>query len=219
MSLLTYTDLQSAIGNWLARADLGPSIPDLIALAEARLFYGSDDPNYPSPPLRIRAMEQVTDPTAFVTAAGTATLALPSGFLEARAVALNTVPLVDLDFVTQKQLNASWVGSLNGRPKVYTFQGNSIRFGPTPDAAYGVLLSYYQRFDPLATTPTNWLLANAPGLYLYGALLEAQPFILNDERLPLWAAMYAAAARSLMLSDQRDRWGGQLQQRTDNGNP
>jgi hypothetical protein len=219
MSIVTYTDLQSAIGNWLARSDLSANIPDFITLAEARIFYGADDPNFPSPPLRIRAMEQVTDPTVYLTTAGTPTLALPSGFVEARAVSLNTKPVADLDFATQKQLNSAWLGTANGKPKVYTFQGDSLRFGPTPDAAYGVVLAYYKRFDPLATTPTNWLMANAPGIYLYAALLEAQPFIMNDQRLPVWASMLGAATRALMLADQQDRWGGQMTMRSDTGNP
>jgi len=219
MSIVSYTDLQSAISNWLARSDLSANIPDFITLAEARIFYGADDPNFPSPPLRIRAMEQVTDPTSYLTTTGTPTLALPSGFVEARAVALNTSPVADLDFATQKQLNSAWIGTTNGKPKVYTFQGDSLRFGPTPDAAYGVVLTYYRRFDPLATTPTNWLMANAPGVYLYAALLEAQPFIMNDQRLPVWASMLGAATRALMMADQRYRWGGQMAMRSDTGNP
>ncbi len=146
MSIVTYTDLQSAIGNWLARSDLSANIPDFITLAEARIFYGADDPNFPSPPLRIRAMEQVTDPTVYLTTA-------------------------------------------------------------------------YRRFDPLATTPTNWLMANAPGVYLYAALLEAQPFIMNDQRLPVWASMLGSATRALMMADQQDRWGGQMAMRSDSGNP
>ncbi|HZS83827.1 MAG TPA: hypothetical protein VFA50_13210 [Stellaceae bacterium] len=219
MTIATYADLQNAVGTWLARADLAANIPDFITLAESRIFYGSDDPNFPSPPLRIRAMEQVTDPALYTTTAGVPTLALPNGFLEARAVSLATVPIADLDFVTQKQLNAAWVGTANGRPQVYTFQGDNLRFGPTPDAAYGVTLAYYQRFDPLAQTPTNWLIVNAPGVYLYAALIEAQPFIMSDQRLPLWAGMFAAATRSLMVADQQDRWGGQMVMRSDTGNP
>jgi hypothetical protein len=219
MTIVTYTDLQSAIGNWLARSDLSANIPDFITLAEQRIFYGADDPNFPSPPLRIRAMEQVTDPTVYATTAGTPTLALPSGFVEARAVALNTRPVADLDFVTLKQLNGSWLGTANGQPRVYTFQGDALRFGPTPDAAYGVILAYYKRFDPLAVTPTNWLMTNAPGVYLYAALLEAQPFVMNDQRLPVWASMLGAATRALMMADQQDRWGGQMTMRTDTGNP
>ncbi len=68
-------------------------------------------------------------------------------------------------------------------------------------------------------TPTNWLMANAPGIYLYAALLEAQPFIMNDQRLPVWASMLGGATRALMMADQQDRWGGQLTMRSDTGNP
>jgi len=219
MTIATYSDLQNAVGNWLARGDLATYIPDFIALAEQRIFYGSDDPSFPSPPLRVRGMEQETDPTSFVTAAGNPKLALPSGFLEARAIYLNTNPPADLNFVTQKQLNADWVGAASGPPRVYTFQGNTLRFGPTPDAAYGIVLTYYGKFDPLSVTPTNWLLSNAPGIYLYATLLEAQPFIMNDERLPMWAGLLGAATRSLMQADRQDRFGGQIAMRADCGNP
>jgi hypothetical protein len=210
MSITNYAELQAAVGNWLARGDLAPQIPDFIALAEQRIFYGSDDPNLPSPPLRIRAMEQTTDPAAYVTTPNVATLALPTGFLEARALWLATTPVRDLDFVTQKHLAAEWAGPAAGRPRVYSFTGDALRFGPTPDAAYGVSLSYYRKFDPLSVTPSNWILANAPGIYLYAALLEAQPFVMNDERLAVWAALYGAAARALTQADARDRFGGAL---------
>ena len=36
--------------------------------------------------------------------------------------------------------------------------------------------------------PTNWLLTTHPDAYLFGALCEAEPFIGNDERFPLWKA-------------------------------
>jgi hypothetical protein len=219
MSITNYAELQSAIGSWLARGDLAASIPDFIALAETRIFYGSEDASYPSPPLRIRAMEATTDPASYVTTPGVASLALPAGFLAARAVALDTSPVADLDFMTQKQLNARWAGSIAGQPRVYSFAGDALRLGPVPDAAYGVSLSYYKRFDPLAVTPTNWLIANAPGVYLYAALLEAQPFLMNDQRLPLWAGMLGAATRALMLADRQDRWGGQLAMRPDAPTP
>jgi hypothetical protein len=219
MAITTYAELQAAVASWLARGDLSASIPDFIALGEQRLFYGSDDPNFSSPPLRLRAMEAATDPASYKTEAGVTTLALPANFLEARSLSLATEPSGDLDLVGQKQLTALWTGGGNGRPLVYAFQGDALRFAPTPDAAYGVLLCYYKRFDPLSVTPTNWLLQNAPGVYLYAALLEAQPFLLNDARLAVWAAMLGAATRALQQSDARDRWGGQMTLRTDTGAP
>lgn len=219
MAITTYAELQAAVASWLARGDLGGQIPDFVALAEQRLFYGSDDPALPSPPLRLRAMEQATDPAAYLTAAGVATVALPAGFLEARSLALATDPPTGLDLVGQKQLSACGIGSGTGKPLVYAYQGDALRFGPVPDAAYGISLVYYRRFDPLATTPTNWLLQNAPGAYLYATLLEAQPFLMNDARLPVWAAMLGAATRALQQADAKDRWGGQMVLRADTGNP
>jgi hypothetical protein len=162
-------------------------------------------------------MEAVTDPAEFRTSAGMATVALPPGFLEARAVALATDPLADLDFATQKQLNGAW--PINGRPRLYTLQGDALRLAPVPDDSYGIVLSYYRKPDPLAVTPTNWLLANAPGVYLYAALLEAQPFLLDDARIETWAAMLGAATRALMQADQRDRWSGQLRIRAESTGP
>ncbi len=35
MTIQTYADLQSAVAGWIARADLGPNIPDFIALFES----------------------------------------------------------------------------------------------------------------------------------------------------------------------------------------
>lgn len=217
MAISTYAELQAAVGNWLARGDLVASIPDFIALGEQRLFYGADDPNFPSPPLRLGAMEATTDPAAFATTGDVATMPLPPGFLEARALSLVTDPKAPLDLVSLRQIAAAGRG--RGRPRLYTFDGDGIRFAPTPDASYGVELAYYRRFDPLATTPSNWLLTNAPGVYLYAALLEAQPFLMNDARLPVWAAMLGAATRALTETDRRGRWGGDMRLRADTPTP
>jgi hypothetical protein len=213
MAISTYAELQAAVGDWLARGDLAARIPDFIALAEQRLFYGADDANFPSAPLRLRAMEATTDPAVFATSPGVATLPLPADFLEVRAVGLASDPKTPLDLAPLRQLSA--LTGAPGRPRLYTLDGDAIRFAPTPDAAYGVELAYFRRFDPLATTPTNWLLTNAPGVYLYAALLEAQPFLMNDARLPVWAAMLGAATRALTESDRRGSWGGDMRLRVD----
>lgn len=60
MSLSTYSDLQTSIANWLARSSdtqITGNATDFIALCESRVHYGSSDPQFPSQPLRIRAME------------------------------------------------------------------------------------------------------------------------------------------------------------------
>lgn len=225
MALLTYTDLQTAVPLWLARPGdtsrlNAANVVDLIALAEARIWYGSKHPSFPSPPLRVSAMQTTSDPTTYVTVASTATLALPAAAVSVTDIALNLSPFVDLDYVTPKTLRTDWVSVATGQPRAYTVEGRNLRFGPTPDAAYGVILSYLGKFDPLATTATNWLLTNAPGVYLYSALLESVAFIGLDERMATWAGLYVALITALNDADQDIRYGGTaLMMRGDSGNP
>lgn len=75
-------------------------------------------------------------------------------------------------------------------------------FVPTPDAAYPVEILYYQQ-PPLLddTTQTNWLTDYAPNALLYRTLLEATPFLKNDERIPTWQAMYAQQMQTINTQD------------------
>lgn len=73
---------------------------------------------------------------------------------------------------------------------------------PTPDQDYPFEVLYYQ-LPPLLdeTVQTNWLTEYAPQLLLYGVLLEATPFLKNDDRIPVWQQMYDRAAAMLNGED------------------
>lgn len=73
---------------------------------------------------------------------------------------------------------------------------------PTPDATYPIEILYYE-LPPLLddTTQTNWLTEYAPQLLLYGTLLEATPFLKNDDRIPVWQQMYDRSAAMLNGED------------------
>lgn len=73
---------------------------------------------------------------------------------------------------------------------------------PTPDQAYPFEILYYE-LPPLLddSIQTNWLTEYAPQLLLYGALLEATPFLKNDERIPTWQQFYDRAAAMLNGED------------------
>lgn len=73
---------------------------------------------------------------------------------------------------------------------------------PTPDAAYPIEILYYE-LPPLLddSIQTNWLTEYAPQLLLYGTLLEATPFLKNDERIQVWQNMYDRAAAMLNGED------------------
>lgn len=73
---------------------------------------------------------------------------------------------------------------------------------PPPALAHPVEILYYE-LPPLLddSTQTNWLTEFAPQLLLYGALLEATPFLKNDERIATWQQYYDRAAATLNGED------------------
>ena len=73
---------------------------------------------------------------------------------------------------------------------------------PTPDAAYPFEALFYQQPVLLDdANQTNWLTEYAPDLLLYATLLEASPFLKNDERVATWQGLYDRAAAMLNGED------------------
>lgn len=90
-----------------------------------------------------------------------------------------------------------------GQPVFYSdYDYNHWLVAPTPDADYPIEILYYQ-LPPLLdeAAQTNWLTENAPEILLYATLLEATPFLKNDERIPVWQNMYDRAAGMLNGED------------------
>lgn len=90
-----------------------------------------------------------------------------------------------------------------GQPRYYCdYDYGHWLFAPTPDAEYPFEVIYYE-LPPLLddANQTNWLTEYAPQLLLYGTLLEATPFLKNDERIPVWQQMYDRSAAMLNGED------------------
>ena len=63
--------------------------------------------------------------------------------------------------------------------------------GPTPTLAYSYEVLYYERVQPLdSSNQSSWFTQYAPQALLYGTLLQAMPFVKNDERMPMWQSNY-----------------------------
>jgi hypothetical protein len=79
---------------------------------------------------------------------------------------------------------------------------NNWIVAPTPDQAYPFEVLVYQLLPLLdETNQTNWLTDYAPQVLLYASLLEATPFLKNDERIPVWQQMYDRSAQALNGED------------------
>ena len=86
-----------------------------------------------------------------------------------------------------------------GVPKFYCdYNYDNWLVAPTPASTYSFEVLYYERVQPLdSTNQTNWFTIYAPQAMLYGSLLQAMPFLKNDERLPMWQAQYQAIMNTL----------------------
>jgi len=197
MAISTFAELKTATANWLDRSDLTARIPEFIALAEARF----------NRILRIRDMETVS--TAISTAAGTREYSLPTGFVQMKEFHLTTDPLTPLAYITPEMMTRLWAGSSKGKPEVFTIIADNVRLGPNPDAVYTTSMLYYKTFTALSdSATTNDMLTNNPDVYLYGTLLEAEPFIMNDERVQLWGMAFEKAIGDIQNQDNKDRHSG-----------
>jgi hypothetical protein len=196
MAISNYSELKSAIADWLDRTDLDDSIPDFIALAEAR--HKRD--------FKIRRME--TRVTAN-TIADTEYYTLPSQYVAMRNIQLNTNPKTSLEYLTPEQMDRIYAGSNKGKPRAYSIIGNDIQLRPLPDSVYEIEMLYYKYFTPLSdSAPTNDMLTYHPDAYLYGALVEAEPYLQNDKRIQTWASFYERAKKDIIDSNERDRHSG-----------
>ena len=196
MAISNYSELTTAVANWLDRDDLTDRVPEFIALAEARF----------NRVLRIRAMENKQTAS---TIGGQRNYALPANYIQMRNFQINTDPITTLSYVTPGIYDRLWGGSQGGVPKFYTIITNEIQLGPIPSSVMTLEMLFYKKFDAItSSSPTNWVITNAPDVYLYGALLEAEPFIMNDARVGLWSQGFEKAIADIQQQDNMDRHSG-----------
>jgi hypothetical protein len=178
MTIATYSDLQTALGNWLDHSLFAARYPDLIQLFESCA----------NRRLRVRQQEASTSLTP--DANGNATL--PTDYLSTRRVTWTGSPRVELQYVHPSYLQAAYPSAPADVPRIFTIEGATLKVRPLDQTALEFL--YFQKIPALATlapvdgTQANWLLTAHPDLYLFGSLVEAEMFGVNDERAPVWKA-------------------------------
>lgn len=197
MALANYSDLQAAVGAWLAREDLTDRIPDFITLAESQI--------------KRRLRNWTVLKSDFVIDAEK--VDLPADCAELRSIRLVT-GFASLDtavnITTPEQLadHRAAVANVPGRPYYAAVVGTQLIVAPTPDSSYTAELVYYSKLTPLSdAAPVNTVLTDAPDLYLFGALKEAEPYLEHDERIPVWTAKFETALNELDIQRERREYG------------
>lgn len=176
MAISNYGQLKTAVATWLDRADLAAVVADFITLAETRIYL-----THPAP-LRVRAMESNVS-------AGT----LPTGFLRVRAATESYGGSVrELRYLAPEQYAQHTAGPW------YSIVGGALVTTSTGTATFTV----YTRLPSMSVDgDTNWLLTNAPSVYLWGALMEAAIFNKDDAALAKYAPLFDQAIRAVNAAD------------------
>ena len=193
MALDTYSNLKTTIANYLNRSDLTAYLGDFITLTEARL----------NRELRVR--EMVNTDTSTTTVAGTQSYALPTGYIEATTVIFQSDPYCTLRFISNSDFYNKYNASQSrGKPTYFTIVGSNILLGVAPNSATTLQINYYKSLTALSdSNASNDILTNYPELYLYGALAESAPFIMQDERINTWGNLYKEALKNANETSSR----------------
>lgn len=195
----SYADLLSAVAAWLVRDDPDTvnRIPEFVQLAEADL--------------RALAETRRIESGSLQLTSGLVTLPADVGTLLGVTVVSGVTQPLPLQVKTFEQvmLYRLQVGNIAAVPAVYAVEDDDLVLGPVPDQVYDASIRYIERLD-LATQGTNWLLAEQPNAYLYGALIHSAPFLSDEGRLPTWKQLYADALRALRVAKDRGEFSGPL---------
>jgi hypothetical protein len=196
MTIATYDDLKSAVADFLNREDLTSSVPTFISLAEARF----------SRDLRHWRMEKRS-----VAQLDAQYSAIPTDYLSPIRLQITDAPTSEVAPVSMSQMLQMREDRNDrvGRPTNYALTGGGLELYPTPDLTYNASLVYYARVPALSVSnTTNWLLSEAPDVYLYGALVHSAPYLKDDARLQVWEALLGQGINNLNTSSSEAKYGG-----------
>ena len=196
MAIDTYTNLQTAVENWLARDDLTSRVPEFIALAEAKFNRTLIHPRMET--RSTTSVDTSDDEPEF--------LSLPTGFQSMRRIRLSGVTgKPRLQFMSQTQIDdyRYSIDNVTDQPVYFTIMGDEIELAPTPNEDYEIEMIYRTNIPALASNSTNWLLTLAPDLYLYGALLESAPYTADDARIGVWGSAMATVLEQVTTHGNR----------------
>tara|TARA_R110000851_G_scaffold97428_4_gene211145 strand:+ start:1648 stop:2268 length:621 start_codon:yes stop_codon:yes gene_type:complete len=196
MPITTYTELKAAIADFLNRDDLSATVPTFISLAEADIQR------------RVRHWRMEKRSTAELD---TQYSAIPADFVEVIRMYITSGDTKPLELISQGELLDRKRKNLNtsGSPSYYAITAGEIEVFPVPDGTYDLELYYIARIPALSdSNASNWLLERYQDAYLYGSLVHSAPYLKDDARAQMWAALYQSAVDAINAESERSKFGG-----------
>lgn len=198
MALDAYTSIKTAVAsNWMHRSDLTSTVDDFIDLFESS--FNSE--------MRVRQMERSTSTTST-----SGYLVHPAQWLQWKQLRLSqSGGYQNLAPITEESQVTNFGREVSGTPRYYKTIGDKTYLYPTPSTDAVVQATYYESVTALSTSQaSNWLLAGYPGAYLYGALSEAAPYVVDDARTPVWKQKLLETLNRIRNESDRSENGSQV---------
>lgn len=146
--------------------------------------------------------------TALSVALASGVAAVPADYVEMKHAYIDGTPITSV-----QRKPASWIytryplRSAEGKPKFFARDGSNFIFGPYPDSNYTIKGIYYKRLTTIVSSANALFVAN-PDLYLFAALSEAEPFLKNDKRIPVWMGKRDAIMGDVNGEDKAETYSG-----------
>jgi len=196
MAITTYSELKSSIETWLNRegdTSLIPVIPDFISLAEAQIA---------------RDVRHWRQEKRVTTTVNEQYENLPIDWLAMIQIQLTEGGKLQSISASELQ-DRKQLSRVPNKPQFFRLTADQIELYPIPNTGYEASMQYYARVPALTDAdPYNWILTEYPDVYLYGALIHAAPYLLDDNRLEVWASLYQSAVSALNKDNEQSRVSG-----------
>lgn len=189
MALTTYDELKASVASWINRTNLTDAIPDFIVIAESRI----DD--------QLRIRQGLVADHELTTVVDSDAVSLPADWLEFDGLRIDDAPL---EFITIDRLRQRSTSGTS-TPTMYSIRGDKLFLSPKPGATqYTIVCDYYAKLPRLsATNSSNWLLEKNPNIYLYGSLVSAYQYLLNEKMADYYGNLYTQSIDLAKAADLR----------------
>ena len=196
MPITTYAELKATIADFLNR-------DDVAAISDTFISNAEDDLN-----LQLRHWRQEKRSTAEID---TQYSAIPADMLEVIRFYITSGDTRPLELISQSEMLDRKFRNLNtsGQPAYYALTAGESEVYPVPDGTYTSELYYYSRIPALSDSNTsNWVLDYYSSAYLYGSLIHSAPYLKDDARIQVWAALYQRTIDAMNTESEKAKYGG-----------
>ncbi len=210
MALDTYGGLKTAIADWAwGEVTAAFVASDLFPRMQSKLYWGDGDGRdglVQIKPLRIRQMEDSATLTPSASGQATITSVCGAGFLDFITLIPTSTGARALDYLDPFEFKKRPELAVGGPALFYTIDGDTLLVGPYSTTT--VAARWHEKFTALSNdSDVDWVLTNAPQVYMDGCLMEACAY-LQDDRYGSFRASFAAGINALNLASRAAKTHG-----------